>query len=258
MARRLLRGGTAALALATAAVAGLMASATAQTQTPPVQIYSCEDAQGRTISSDRPIADCARREMRVLNRDGSLRKVIPPPLTRDQRKAAERAALERQDELARLRARQARDRSLLITFEDEASLEAMRSRQVAEVDSEIEMATKRILTLDRELKTAQGEAARFQTDNQGRNLPFAFQQRITDAANAILAEDSLIRDRQNERDRINERFDEDAARLRVLLGVPAAPPAASVPARDDDDENPAPTSLAPTPVTGQVQARALR
>ena len=234
-------------------VAALPAPALAQSAgTPAPRIYSCEDEQGRMISSDRPIRDCARREMRVLNRDGSLREVIPPPMTRDQRKQAERDELERMEALARSRARQARDRSLLISFEDEDSLEIMRRRHLAEIDAEIRLATNRILNLDRELKSAQAEAGRQQKDKGDRPLPFAYQRRITDAANAILAEDALIRDRQHERARINERFDADASRLRELLGQPA-PPAASRPADDDLRDRGGPRSTSPG---GEMEPRA--
>ncbi len=252
MVRSLVRDNASGTALA--AVAGCLLLSPVQVsaqvvtqllaQSSSVQLYSCEDAQGRTISSDRPIMDCARREMRVLNRDGSLREVIPPPMTRDQRKQAERAELERRDALARSRARQARDRSLLITFEDEQSLELVRQRQLAEIDAEIRIATTRILQLDEELKAAQANAAAQQRERGNRPLPFIFQKRITDAANAILAEDSLIRDRQSERDRLNERFDADAQRLRELLGHP--PPAtATSPAAEPAELGPT-SSLTPT------------
>jgi len=210
--------------VASATICGLADDALAQGQRSDKLIYTCEDDQGRIISADRPIADCARRELRVLNNDGSLRRIIAAPLTREQQKQRDREELQRQDDLAKLRARQARDRSLLLTFEDEQSLESMRRRQLADVDHEIRLATLRILSLDKDLKIAQAEAARFQKERPGRALPFVYQQRITDAANAILAEDSLIRDRQNERARLNDRFDTDAMRLRELLGRPTAQP----------------------------------
>ena len=35
-------------------------------------IYSCIDAHGKRITSDRPIPECAAREQRVLNADGSV------------------------------------------------------------------------------------------------------------------------------------------------------------------------------------------
>ena len=58
------------------------AVALAQGQTPSAAgIYSCVDAQGRRLTSDRPIPDCTTREQRVLNKDGSVQRVVPPTLT---------------------------------------------------------------------------------------------------------------------------------------------------------------------------------
>ena len=80
----------------------------------------------------------------------------------------------------------------------------MRRRRLADIDHEIRLATQRILSLDKELKIAQAAARGLQTETPASRCPFVYQQRITDAANAILAEDSLIRDRQAERERLNE------------------------------------------------------
>jgi len=52
------------------AVFGLLAGVTvAQAAT---TIYSCTDASGKKLTSDRPIAECANRDQRVLNADGSV------------------------------------------------------------------------------------------------------------------------------------------------------------------------------------------
>jgi len=40
--------------------------------------YTCVDSKGKKRSSDRPIPECSDREQRVLNKDGSLRRVVPP------------------------------------------------------------------------------------------------------------------------------------------------------------------------------------
>jgi Domain of unknown function (DUF4124) len=184
-------------------------------------IYSCTDDDGRTITSDRPIQACARRPMRELNPDGSLRRTIQPPLTKEQEHEQAAREKQRQEALWARRVQQARDRNLLLMFEDEGALESMRRRGLADIDHEIRLATQRILSLDKELKLAQDAAEEWKRANPRKQLPFTFQQRITDAANSILAEDALVRDRNAERERVNSRFDADARRLRELLGNPA-------------------------------------
>ena len=42
------------------------------------RMYTCVDAKGNTIVRDRPIVECLDREQRVLNRDGSVQRVVPP------------------------------------------------------------------------------------------------------------------------------------------------------------------------------------
>lgn len=202
------------------ALAGFGAPAQPVISSPPA-IYSCIDDEGRTITSDRPIPACARRPMRELNPDGSLRRIIQPPLSKEQERERAARDKQRQDEIWARKVQQARDRNLLLTFEDERSLESMRRRGLADIDHEIRLATQRILSLDKELKLAQEAAEGWKASNPRKQLPFTFQQRITDAANAILAEDALIADRNAERERVNSRFDADARRLRELLGSPA-------------------------------------
>src|SRR5688500_9929328 len=84
-------------------------------------IFSCTTADGRKLTSDRPIAECMAREQRVHNRDGSVRAVYPPSLTADERaekEARERAALA--EKLAQQDAIR-RDRNLAARYRDEAT-----------------------------------------------------------------------------------------------------------------------------------------
>ena len=48
-------------------------------------IFTCVDAQGRRITSDRPIAACMDREQRELSSSGSVKRVIPPEPTAEER-----------------------------------------------------------------------------------------------------------------------------------------------------------------------------
>ena len=53
------------------------------------KVYTCVAANGRTLTSDRPIAECLDREQRVLAPDGTLQHVVPPSLTADERNEKE-------------------------------------------------------------------------------------------------------------------------------------------------------------------------
>ena len=62
-------------ALAALGLAVLAAGAAAQPTKPPVGIYTCTDSQGRRLTADRPIPECAHKEQQVLNGDGSVRAI---------------------------------------------------------------------------------------------------------------------------------------------------------------------------------------
>src|SRR5438552_17019408 len=64
------------------------------------QIYTCVDANGKRLTSDRPLPECALREQRQLNADGSVRRIVPPAMTADERAEAE--LKEREEAAARI------------------------------------------------------------------------------------------------------------------------------------------------------------
>jgi len=49
------------------------------------QLFVCTAPSGRTITADRPPPECADRPIRELRPDGSVRRLIEPPLTPEQR-----------------------------------------------------------------------------------------------------------------------------------------------------------------------------
>ena len=68
-------------------LAGLCAAVFAQTSPNAQSIYTCVDKQGRKLTSDRPIPECIDREQRELGPSGTLRRVIGPTLTQQEREA---------------------------------------------------------------------------------------------------------------------------------------------------------------------------
>src|SRR4051795_8984880 len=90
--------------------AGLLAAGGAQAAT----IYTCIDATGKKHTSDRPIVECTTRDQKVLNSDGSVKQIVPPTLTADER--AEQEARERQASVERIQQQDAirRDRNPML------------------------------------------------------------------------------------------------------------------------------------------------
>ena len=175
-------------------------------------IYSCTDAQGQRLTSDRPIADCTGREQRVLNRDGSVQRVIPPALTADER--AEREAAERRAELARAGQADAlrRDRNLVARFPNEA---AHRKSREAALDT-VRLATRatehRLKALAAERKPLIEEAEFY----KGRQLPLRLKQQFDANDAGVEAQRAAAANQEAELVRINRLHDVELDRLRRL------------------------------------------
>lgn len=217
----------------------------AQTQA-RASVYSCVNAQGRRLTSDRPIAECNDREQRLLGRDGTVLRVVPPSLTADERSAREaaeqRAAAERaaQTEVARM------DRNLLRRYPNEAAHNKARASALGDVQTALAGSKKRLDALAEERKPLEIEAEFY----VGKPLPVPLKRQI-DANDA--AKQAVLESQANntaEQERVAANYDKELDRLRKLwagaepgkLGAlvlaekpvvkkaPPAKPAASAPA----------------------------
>ena len=94
------------------------------------QIFTCKDAAGRTISSDRPIQECANRPMREMSRDGWVRREIPAPLTAEQKRQLQLQDEQRKVQQVALEEQRQFDRVLMMRYGSEASIEAARRREL--------------------------------------------------------------------------------------------------------------------------------
>lgn len=183
-------------------------------QSAPALIYSCVDASGKRLTSDRPIAECASREQRVLNPDGSVRNVLPPTPTADER--AEQEARERQAAAARSAQQDAvrRDRNLTTRFPSEAAHAKARVAALDDVRNAVQLSERRVALLAAERKPLIDEAEFY----IGKPLPAKLRQQL-DANDATTeAQRTLIQNQQTEVVRINALFDAELARLRKLWG----------------------------------------
>lgn len=175
-------------------------------------IYTCIDSQGRRLTSDRPIPDCSSREQRVLNRDGSVRQVIPPTMTAEER--AERDAAERRAEVAR--AAQAdsvrRDRNLVARFPDEAAHRKAREAALDTVRLAMTSTEQRVRELATERKPLLDEAEFY----KGRPMPARLKQQFDANDAGVDAQRQSAATQGAELVRINKLYDLELDRLRQL------------------------------------------
>ena len=196
--------------------AGLWFAGTAAFAAPA--IYTCIDANGKRLTSDRPIAECLAREQRLLNPDGSLRRIVPPTPTPEER--AEQEARERQAAALRVQQQDAirRDRNLILRFPNEAVHNKARAAALDDIHAAVQLSEKRIAVLAAERKPLLDESE-FYPDGK---LPLKLRQQLDANDAASEAQRSLIQNQQAEIVRINMRYDAELERLRKLWrGVPA-------------------------------------
>ncbi|RZL11204.1 MAG: DUF4124 domain-containing protein [Rubrivivax sp.] len=198
-------------------------------------IYSCVDGRGKRLTSDRPIQECLDREQRVLNKDGSQRKLLPPRQTPQERAAAEEARRQReQRELAQKDAVR-RDRNLLFRYPNEAAHHKARQSSLDDIRKAIASSEKRVADLTAERKPLLADAEFY----KGKPLPFRLKSSLTANETSQGAQREIIENQRAEMVRINAMYDVELARLRKLWG--GAEPG-SIP-----DDVPVPAASTPTP-----------
>ena len=180
-------------------------------------IYSCE-VNGKRVTSDRPIADCVDRPQRVLNPDGSLRTIMPPNLTADEKAEAE--ARERVEQAERVAKQDAirRDRNLMARFPNEAAHRKARKAALDDIDNAVRLSESRVKLLQAERKKLDEEAEFY----PAKPLPAKLKQAIDANEASLAAQRSLIQNQEAERVRINANYDAELKHLEQLWsGVPA-------------------------------------
>ncbi len=192
--------------------------ALAGAQAPPAKgIYSCE-VNGKRMTSDRPIPECIDKSQKEHNPDGSVKRIVPPTLTADERAEAdarERAALA--EKAARNDAIR-RDRNLVARFPNESAHGKAREAALDDVRNSVRISEARVKLLTVERKRLLDEAEFY----IGKALPAKLKSQL-DANDASLdAQRTLVQNQETEVSRINALFDAELARLRKLwAGAPA-------------------------------------
>ncbi|MBT2333360.1 DUF4124 domain-containing protein [Variovorax paradoxus] len=181
---------------------------------PAASIYSCTDARGRTLTADRPIAECIDREQRELNPSGTTRRRIEPTYTARELAEREDRAREAALQAARLTDERRRERALLVRYPNAAVHDHERAEALVQIDAVIQAAKKRLAELAEDRQKIDEELEFYKHDTS--KAPGAVRRKLEDNAQSVAVQNRFIGEQEDEKKRVNARFDEERTRLRQI------------------------------------------
>ncbi|MEN9538048.1 MAG: hypothetical protein RLZZ126_283 [Pseudomonadota bacterium] len=195
-------------------------------------IYTCVDAKGRKLTSDRPIPECNDRDQKVLNPSGTVRGQVGPSLTATERQALEAKERQRREEQARRDEDKRRERALLIRYPHQAEHDKERAEAINQIGVVKAAAVHRLTALTEQRKKLDQEMEFYKKDPS--KAPPNLRRELDDVNQNIRVQERFIKEQDAEVQRVNTRFDEELVRLRDLWNLRtggSAAAAASAPRR---------------------------
>ena len=193
-------------------------------------IYSCTDSKGRKLTADRPIAECADRVQLEHTRTGTIKRTIGPSLTADERAAQEQKDKAEAEARAQVAEEKRRDRALLVRYPSRAAHDQERNAALAQVDEGIKASNLRTADLAEQRKAIRNEQEFYLKDPS--KAPDVLKRRAAENSERLAQQTTFVAEQQQEKQRINQRFDDELVKLKQLwtsLGQPTE--AKSAPAK---------------------------
>jgi len=177
-------------------------------------VYTCVDASGRKLTSDRPIAECNDREQKVLNPSGTVKLTVGPSLTPQER--AVREEKEHQEAEVRLRRleEKRKDRALLVRYPTRALHDKERAEAMAQIADVVSAAKQRLVELTDQRRKIDIEMEFYKKEPS--KAPEYLRHQIEDNVQNIAAQEKFLQEQAEEAARVKQRFDDELARLQQL------------------------------------------
>ncbi|MES2907448.1 MAG: DUF4124 domain-containing protein [Pseudomonadota bacterium] len=118
-------------------------------------IFMCKDASGRTLTSDRPIPECADRAIREYGNTGAVKRDIAAPLTAEQKREKQLQDDKKKAELVAAEEQKKSDRALSARYRSEEDITAARKRDTSAISDQISQQKKALSSADKDWKEAQ-------------------------------------------------------------------------------------------------------
>lgn len=187
-------------------------------------IFTCVDGKGRKITSDRQIAECTDRVQQEMTPSGTVRRVVPPTPTAQERAVQE----DKERQVAELRSQEVEEkrrvRALLLRYPAREVHDKERELALAQVDEVIKAAAKRSQELAEQRKLINADLEFYKKDPA--KAPLLLKRRVEENDASAAVQKNFIADQDLEKKRVNTRFDEELVKLKLLwalMGVPTTP-----------------------------------
>ena len=184
-------------------------------------IYTCVDGHGRKITADRPIVECADRIQHELSPSGTIKRVIGPTLTPQERAANEEAEKLAAERRAQEQEVKRRDQALLLRYPSPQLHDKERDLALAQVDEVIKASLlhSQDLAVQRAGLNAEME---FYKKAPGK-APAHLQRKLEENDGSLAAQARVVHEQEIEKRRIKLRFDEERLKLTQLWAAANAP-----------------------------------
>lgn len=179
-------------------------------------IFLCKDASGRTLTSDRPIPECADRAVREYGNNGLLRREISAPLTAAQQRAKVAQEEKKKAEQAAAEEQRKADRALLARYRSEDDIARSRGRDSAVVNERIAQQKTALTNAEKEQKAMQLAA---DTQKQKGPVPPRLKSQLEQAAQNVRDAAASLQESETDLAHVSTRYDLALQRYREIAGA---------------------------------------
>lgn len=183
-------------------------------------IFTCVDAHGHRLTSDRPIPECSDREQRELNASGTLKRQVGPALTAKEQAAQDEKAQMARIESNRLNEERRRDRVLLSRYPNPAAHDRVRAASLVQIDGVMASAQKQVAELGQQRKSLDTEMEFYKSDPT--KAPVPLKRQLEENTANVAMQKRFVADQEVEKNRVNARFDAEFAKLKALWPASAS------------------------------------
>jgi hypothetical protein len=177
-------------------------------------IYTCVDGKGRKLTSDRPIPECLDREQKELTPTGAVKRVLKPALSPDDQAIEDEKNRKAIEDRARIAEEKKRERVLLARYPERTLHDRERAQALVSLQDVIATAEKRTMELKEERRKLLAEVEFFRNDRS--KMPGSLKRRLDENEQNMAAQQRFVANQDQEKARVNARFDEELAKLETL------------------------------------------